>query len=174
MKKSILLVVVAVMSAVGANAQEKKEYGKFDFEIGITAPVAASSIAGKTNAPIPFFYLEGRWQLKQQPIDIGFYTGISVVQRKYSGSYDNYRMTPVLAVADWQFGRGKKVNPYVGLGMGVSETLIVAGMGKGTWKFAAAPRVGVRLFKTANISAGWLMTTRKDFSRVYANVGFYF
>jgi outer membrane protein W len=177
MRKAILMAVVAVMTAMGANAQEKKEYGNFDFEIGFTTPVAAAVHKGTTNDIVPFVYLEGRWQLKQQPVDVGFQMGLSVVKRKFDvGGENSYRTFPVLAIADWQFGRGKKINPYVGLGMGMAETTIVNDLSTWNtekWSFAASPRVGVRFFKFANISAGWLLT-RKDYSRVYCNLGFYF
>jgi outer membrane protein W len=177
MRKTILMAAATVMAAMGANAQEKQEYGNFDFEIGFTAPVAAAVHKGAANSIAPFVYLEGRWQLEQQPVDVGFQMSLSVVNRKFEGgNEDSYRTFPILAVADWQFGRGKKINPYVGLGMGVAQTLIVddsSTWDSEKWSFAASPRLGVRLFRTVNVSTGWLLT-RKDYSRVYCNLGFYF
>lgn len=159
--------------SVDASAQ-KRNYGRFDFEVGVTTPIVASKIDGMSRSPIPFFYLEGRWQLEPQPIDVGGYMSMSAVKHKFSnGNNKNYRTFSILAVADYQFGRGTRVSPYVGLGIGVSETIILTQMDGTYWGFSASPRVGVRLFKTLNLSTGWLLT-RKEYSNLYCNIGFYF
>lgn len=161
---------MAVIVSLPLYAQRKEQgYGKFDFEMGFEVPVAAFRFDGAKNEPIPFLHMEGRWQLEPQPVDIGFHLGISAVKRN---GYSSYRAIPVLFIADWQFGRGNRFNPYVGMGAGVSLNDIVFGSPDYT-NFAISPRVGVRCFKFMNLSAGWLVTKR-DYSRLYANLGFYF
>ena len=167
--KKIVLICMAVFSSLSLFAQDK-EYGKFDFEIGFDIPVAASKVEGTTNSSVPFLYIEGRWQLESQPLDVGFHVGLSGIKRKFSGGHDNYNSYTILAVTDWQFGRGKRVNPYVGVGLGVALNYPIWSDADG---FAATPRVGVRFFKWANLSMGYLFTHR-DYSRLYCNLGFYF
>ena len=170
--KKIVLVCVVLLSSVSLFAQGN-EYGKFDLEIGFDIPVAASKVAGTTNSIIPFLYMEGRWQLEPQPIDVGFHVGISGIKRKFAGGHDNYNSTTILAVADWQFGRGKRINPYIGTGLGIALNGNPTLINGDHCTFAATPRVGVRLFKLANLSVGYLIT-QKDYSRLYCNLGFYF
>ena len=190
MKKFLLLIAATILYTVtyaqdakvsevievSEEDEEDKEgkYGKFDFEIGFQVPVLASTYPGNDYNIAPLLFLEGRWQLEKQPIDIGFHMGISAIVREFSdGSDASYRAFPVLAVSDYQFGRGKKVNPYVGLGVGISMNDMVRGPGPDRVSFAAMPRVGVRFFKFLNIQVAYLITHR-DFSRMYVNLGFYF
>jgi hypothetical protein len=170
--KKLLLVALALCSSVSLFAQSN-DYGKFDFEIGFNIPVAASKVDGMTNAIIPFLYVEGRWQLEAHPVDVGFQIGISGIKRKYEGGFDRYNSSTLMAISDWQFGRGKRINPYVGIGAGVSFNGEPRSMQGKSYTFAVAPRVGVRLFKFANLSVGYLFN-QKYYSRLYCNLGFYF
>jgi len=173
--KKITIALLALIVSLPLYAQRKEQgYGKFDFEIGFDVPLAAPQVEDYNNRLIPFLYFEGRWQLDRQPIDIGFHVGVSSIQRRYKGMNEgNYRAMPLLLIADWQFGRGKRFNPYVGMGAGVSLNDILPSTYKGTTSFALNPRVGVRCFKFMDVSAGWLIT-RREYSRLYANLGFYF
>jgi hypothetical protein len=151
----------------------QNDYGKFDIEIGFDVPLAASKVEGTTNSVVPFLYVEGRWQLETQPLDVGFHVGISGIKRKSSGGHDNYNTFTILAVTDWQFGRGKRINPFIGTGLGVSKNGSPTMIDGNKWAFAATPRVGVRFFQHVNFSVGYL-ATQKDYSRLYCNLGLYF
>ncbi|MDR2911867.1 MAG: hypothetical protein LBV38_00990 [Alistipes sp.] len=172
MKKLLIVLFLVVLALPVCGQRDVMGYGKFDLELGFENPIAAAHIPGMTNhITFPFLYIEGRWQLENQPIDVGFRFGYSPVQRNDGGKY-YYKALPLMAVADWQFGRGKKVNPYVGLGAGVSMNS-VGYNGYASPDFAVLPRVGVRFFRFMNLSASYLLT-RKEYSRLYANLGFYF
>lgn len=170
--KKIIITVISLMCSFAMSAQERT-YGRFDFEAGFEVPLLAASHSEKTNGIVPGFHIEGRWQLEMQPIDVGFHVGLSVIKRKFDSDHENYRTVPIMAVADYQFGRGKKFNPYVGLGAGVSMNTIVNHAGSDKPSFIIAPRIGIRCFKFLNIAIGYQFT-QKDYSRLYCNIGFYF
>ena len=171
--KKVLLSAVALLVAVSAGAQ-KKAYGKFDLEIGgeISVHTVSTGHPGQTHTPVG--YIEGRWQFDAVPVDLGLSMGLSMFKRKSGDLIDGvYKFSPVMAVADWQFGRGRMINPYVGLGMGITEDKDAADWPSPVWYFAIAPRAGVRFFRCANLSVGWLVAD-VEYSRFYANLGLYF
>jgi GNAT superfamily N-acetyltransferase len=176
MKKVIMMAAVAVMAAMSAsaNAQEKKDYGKFDFEIGYQVSQGSESIPAPNYTYTPYGYVEARWQLNAVPVDLGAHIGVALYKRT-SGDrrYSTIRTFPIMAVGDWQFGRGAKVNPYVGLGLGYAEVKDATDWSSSKWSPAISPRLGVRFFKCANLSVGWLATDI-EYSRLYCNLGFYF
>ncbi len=178
-KKTILfaLAMLICMTSYAQKTEENKEskdgkYGKFDMEIGFQSSILTSRSPGDSYTVYPFFFLESRWQLKQQPINVGLSVSASQIVRHYEGFSDKtFRTIPIMAIADYQFGRGKKVNPYVGLGVGIS--LNQNDYDPFKTYFAATPRIGVRFFKFMNLQVGYLLTLR-DYSRMYVNLGFYF
>ncbi|MGF1587166.1 MAG: hypothetical protein ACFCUM_17745 [Bacteroidales bacterium] len=98
---------------------------------------------------------------------------MSVIKRSFGKDYENYRATPIIIISDYQFGRGQRFNPYVGLGMGISENVIVNTFGRGAVDFVISPRAGIRCFRFLNLALGYHLT-HKDFSRLYGTLGFYF
>ena len=172
MRKIVLALIALLYTCLLAGAQDIR-FGKFDFELGFEIPVAAASHPGKTNASTPAIHIEGRWQLRAQPIDLGFHIGLSVVKRKFDDDYESYRSVPSLAVAHYQFGRGTRFNPYAGLGIGISQNVILNEWDTKGTDFAAMPCIGIRCWRSLNISFSYLVT-RKDYSRLLANIGFYF
>ncbi len=181
--KRLFLAAIATCCSLATFAQKSNDYGKFDFELGFDVPTVAGKIDGYKNSVVPFLYFEGRWQLEQQPIDLGFHLGISVVSRKdinasesdITNESNDYRLVPIMAVADYQFGRGKRFNPYAGIGVGVSQNCLVSDFGTPSeWRFPIiAPRIGVRCFKTMNLGLTYYLTQR-DYSRLNFSLGFYF
>lgn len=160
--------------------RKERGYGKFDFEAGLGTAVGTSKIAGERNIAGVDLHLEGRWQLESRPIDVGVQIGASSVLRrgigpngeKDYGDKTSYSSQRIMAVADWQFGRGKTFNPYAGLGAGVASNAITWGFG-GDADFVFSPRIGVRCFNLVNVSTGYLFTG-KEYRRIYFNLGFYF
>lgn len=174
-KKILVLLLALICFSLTSKAQERS-YGKFDFEIGLTTPITASSIEGYNNVISPGFYLEGRYQLNSTPIDLGLHIALSSVRREDTDAsmvHSDYRIIPIMAIADYQFNRGGKFNPYVGVGGGVSLNTIVNEIGADSAKFIIAPRFGVRCFKFMNLGATYYIT-QKDYSRLSFNLGFYF
>lgn len=172
MRRYLIVLLAAMLSTPLYGQRKERDYGNFDFEFGFDIPVAAAVLPDMTNYIIPGLYFEGRLQLEQLPINIGFHLGLSVMQRR-DGYKDNYRAVPFLAIADWQFGRGKRFNPYVGLGAGLSLNVLSNTVHDQRANPAIYPRVGVRCWKFLNASMGYL-ATEKDYSRLRFNLGFYF
>ncbi len=170
MKNKILL-TIAILFCTTTYAQEDS-YGRFDMEGGFQIPILGATIAGSDYSISNYAFFEGRWQLKKLPINIGFNFSCTEVSQDNGYTYDNYYSAiPILAVTDYQFGRGKDVNPYVGMGVGVSINQLNDNSSE--VHFAATPRFGIRFFKFINLQLGYLITHR-DYSRMYVNIGFYF
>jgi opacity protein-like surface antigen len=169
--KQITLFLFLLLYVTTAAAQTSN-YGRFDFEIGIDVPVAAGKIAGYHNHVGMGFSMEGRYQLQQVPVDIGLHIGVSNMDRMLDNSderdRDEFRTAPILAVGDYQFGRGTRWNPYAGIGLGVSLN-----PNFGHADFAFMPRVGIRCFKFMSIDVSYLIT-RQHYSRLITGIGFYF
>ncbi len=168
--KRIYLLAVALLFCVTAYAQttlggSDREYS-IDLEVGLQVPVYDPMSNGGDYSIIPFVSLEARYQLRR-PIDVGINMSATVIERDNGGKF---RTIPFLAIADYQLARGDKVNPYIGLGAGISFNQ--SDFIPHATHFALSPRIGVRLFKFINIQVGYLFT-HKDFSRMYVNIGFY-
>jgi hypothetical protein len=123
MKKVFALSIVMMLCILAGHAQKRK-HERFEFAMGLEAPFGVKELPTLKNILIPGVYYEGRWQLNKVPIDLGFHFGISVVQRvKQDVDYRDrafYVSAPLMAIVDYQFCRGRLINPYVGIGIGVA------------------------------------------------------
>jgi hypothetical protein len=169
--RKLLIVVVLMLCSMAVLPAQKRAFGKFDLELSIiNIPVLAPNVPYHKNQINPLgFYIEGRWQFNKLPVDLGFHIGMNSVTRLPNDGSASYGDTvlSILAVSDYQFGRGTKWNPYVGLGIGVAAEHIKQPYA------AVMPRVGIRCFKFMNISVGYLATGGYD-SRLVTSIGFYF
>lgn len=169
--KTIFVLIITLFLPFIANAQNGN-YGRVDVEFGLDAALIGNSFESTTNHTMPGFHFEIRFQVKENPVNGGFHFGTSTIKRKYSdGTHANFTTAPFLLVTDYQFGRGTNINPFVGLGMGLSINSSRAVDDEVT--FALSPRVGVRFFKFYSATLGYL-ATQQDFSRLYFSLGFYF
>lgn len=147
--KALLVAALLLCVSVGAMAQGR-EVKTFEFEpfLGATAGLHSpgSMVIG------PSLGLEGRWNLRRRSIDIGAQLYIGSACSTYKGDDISCRIASLGAFADWNFGRGSSVAPFVGVGLSFNQYDMVSGSynddeGDGTSGPGINPRVGVELFR---------------------------
>lgn len=114
--------------------------------------------------------LEARWNLRRLPLDVGITLNAS---GRRHGGYD-YQTTALMVVSDWNFHRGEKISPFVGLGVGTAY------MQRGYWffreeqtAFAIMPRVGLELFRHWRVGVE-LNITKGHYNNMSLSVGYAF
>lgn len=118
MGKSLLLTLLMLFFVVGANAQSTRTQ-KTEVEIGANHAFGSGKRAADRVKYKPGGYFELRFNLKQLPLDLGFRINQSSYEKKYRRyEDDNFYPLSLLVVANYSFLRGRRVNPYVGLGIG--------------------------------------------------------
>lgn len=107
----------------------------------------------------PEFGLELRYNFPYTPWDIGVALNVSTTVYKYNDpSSDWYweqsnRSINVFCVGNYNFRQGAKVNPYIGIGLGLSsyDTVNEVLYNRSGITFAVRPRIGIELFRHLRI-----------------------
>ena len=147
---------------------------KFSFvaKVGATYPLDGMD---ETSSKIgPQLGLEALWNLRRVPIDIGaeLYIGSAVRDHDTRGDLSN-RTISLLAVSDYNFSRGSKFSPFIGVGMGVGRCEVVIGDNEKHTRFCVAPRLGFLAFHHLRFTLD-AHITKKTYSHVGASVGYSF
>lgn len=157
-----LLLFVCMVCAVGAWGQVADvQRLEGEFNVGFTTPLG-SFHDGKREIGADLG-LELRYNIPQSKFDVGFLanltTGVYDFKRisqgeRWTFTQSNRSINYVL-VGDYNFKQGSKVNPYVGLGLGVAFYDVVSDKvydNSGTG-FIFRPRAGIELFHHLRIGA---------------------
>ena len=149
-----------------------------EVRVGFTTPLGGYH-TGKSRISFSLG-LEGRYNFKGTPWDCGLMLDLSTARRGYSHLYedgnDRWQNNRTLALAltgDYNFLQGKKVNPFVGTGIGVAFNDVVGDEyfpSKGTSVYFA-PRAGVEFFHHVRISAQFNIC-RKGYNNMSVNLSF--
>lgn len=174
MKKCFLYLLAAFMLFPSASkAQGTKaaaDVKTFEFEVRLNPALPLSCRNGESADLTLGFGLEGRWNLQRLPMDVG-------VAVNSSGAYRSgweYGTLALMGVTDWNFNRGGKVSPYVGLGLGVGVLNSNAfDEDDSQAAFVAMPRVGVELFRHVRIGLS-LNLSKSRFNNAALSVGYAF
>ena len=158
-KVSIIAAMMGLLfcTACPAIAQsDGNDVKKFSFvaKVGATYPLDGMD---ETSSKIgPQLGIEALWNLRHLPIDIGaeLYIGL-------------------LAVSDYNFSRGSKFSPFIGVGMGVGRCEVVIGDKEKHTRFCVAPRFGFLAFHHLRFTLD-AHITKKTYSHVGASVGYSF
>lgn len=155
--KNIIFALLFVIACFGFSANgQSKRVQNFEGEIrfGLTTPLGNyhndnKKIGGGLG-------LELRYNLPEQPWDIGFHLGLTTAVRSFvetdddgsvweSGDQSN-RSLNMMLVGDYNFRQGKRVNPFVGIGLGFSSLDCLEWTYPTEGSYAViAPRIGVEL-----------------------------
>lgn len=138
--------------------------------IGMTLP--ASKFHDGSLKLGPELGLELRYNIPESKFDCGIMVDVTTAIYKLtllgeSGDYrsvfeQSNRSVSYILNGDYNFGQGKKVNPYVGLGIGLSINEPVTDVlydYKGV-NFAVRPRVGVELFRHLRVGLHCIVNRR--------------
>ena len=163
MKTRILFFLFMIINSITAYSQSNHNLVQMlegEVRAGFTTPLG-SYHTGKSLISASLG-LEGRYNFKGLPWDCGLMLDLSTARRGYNHLYDEgndrWQSNRTLALAltgDYNFRQGKKVNPFLGTGIGVAFNDVVGDKyfpSKGTSMFFS-PRVGVEFFHHVLISA---------------------
>lgn len=181
MKKIISFVLVVLINTVVAYGQSNHSIVQMlegEVRAGFTTPLGGYH-TGKSQISASLG-LEGRYNFKGTPWDCGLMLDLSTAYRGYNHLYeegnDRWQSNRTLALAltgDYNFRQGKKVNPFIGTGIGVAFNDVVGDKyfpSKGTSMYFA-PRAGVELFYHLRISAQFNLC-RKGYNNMSVNLSF--
>ena len=176
-KESIIAATIGLFfcTACPANAQgDESSVKKFSFiaKVGATCPL--DGMDETSNKIGPQLGLEALWNLRQRPVDIGaeLYIGSAVRDHDTKGDLSN-RTVSLLAVSDYNFSRGSKFSPFIGVGMGVGWCEVVIGDKEKCTRFCVAPRLGFLAFHHLRFTLD-AHITKITYSHVGASVGYSF
>lgn len=124
----------------------------FELEPFIGATFATSDLPNYDHEIGPALGFEFRWNLKELPIDLGaqLYMGCALYNSKYFGYNDDLscRTFASTAFIDYNFKKGSKISPFIGLGLSANTYNIVVGdynesNSDDTNGIGICPRVGI-------------------------------
>lgn len=173
-------IFVLLLCCVGiANASAQKEVQPFEggLNIGMSVPLD-SYREGKVEVG-QVLGLAARYNIPYSEWSVGVDIQMSCMRREFDiPGYDytgknNNRATSFTLTGDYNFKQGEKINPYVGLGLGVSYNQAITSYYDhySSTNFAFMPRFGVEFFYHLRIGAGFIVT-RKAYNGFFATVGF--
>lgn len=200
MKKIIALALAAAMALPGVSAQDNSEIKVQSWEGGlqIFMPIGVGgNYDYESKKPGIGGQIELRYNVPQTKFDVGAFLQIGAHYRDYWSTLEHFRYDADLddyilvgtydykasdsftnitfgVTSHYNFLQGRKVNPFAGLGVGVSahvgpdEYAISEGA-----SFSVMPEVGVELFRHLRLSARYLVTKR-SFNQFQISVGITF
>lgn len=160
MRKYFSLIILALtLSTLGAHAAEpmKVQCIEGELNLGISAPF--KEIKDHSNCAGFDIGAELRYNLPRVPVAIGamfeLYNPERTTKGDYAGPADDYSGVLYGLTGEYNFRRGRDVNPFVGLGAGVDNLTDDSKC----YAFAR-PKIGVELFHHIRINASVTITER--------------
>lgn len=180
MRTLILLFLFVVTKSISAYGQIDNEIVQIlegEVKAGITTPIGEYH-TGKSQISASLS-LEGRYNFKGSPWDMGLMLDLSTARRSfehlYSGNHDRWQNNRTLALAltsNFNFRQGAKLNPFIGTAVGVAFNDVIGDKcfpSKGT-SMIFAPRVGVEFFHHFRITTQ-LNLCRKGYNNFCLTIG---
>lgn len=154
MKYLNLFAISSLFMIIGTNAsaQEFLPVKPFEFEISIGGTYGMDKYVGKKQIG-PAFAFEGRYNFPQIPMDLGLELYAGSTARKYEEANLSNRILSLSVYSDYNFRRGKKFSPFIGIGVGVASYKVVQGFyGDDAVKAIFTPRLGVEILNHFRIT----------------------
>ena len=161
MIKRIFVILVLTLSFTSAFAQ-KVEVRRFEGEIGVGLVNGINKLSLDGCDAGPRLYAELRYNLRALPIDIGIQLSSAYFHREADSQAHRLQTKScnIMAVADYNLFRGRKISLFAGAGVGCGVLNLTAPItithpderwsgystGDGKTKFSVMPRFGVELF----------------------------
>ena len=144
---TIGLLFYTACPAIAQNDDSNVKKISFVAKVGATYPL--DGMDETSNKIGPQLGLEALWNLRHLPIDIG------------------------ATVSDYNFSRGSKFSPFIGVGIGVGRCEVVIGDKEKHTRFCVAPRFGFLAFHHLRFTLD-AHITKITYSHVGASVGYSF
>lgn len=179
MKKSLFMAAMAVFALSPLRAQTNSVRPiEFEMHVGATTPIGGMHDTDKKVGPA--LGVEMRYNFKNSPFDVGF--AIDLTTARYGWKPDEYDRSQSNRTAflgftgDYNFRQGGKVNPFVGMGLGIGihDALVdvIEETNDQTTSFPTiSPRVGVELWRHLRLTLVANITC-KYYNNVGINVGY--
>lgn len=165
--------LLMILAGAKASAQEVTSVKPFEVEISAGGTYGIGKYVGK-NQIGPAFAIEGRYNFPQYPIDLGLELYGGSTARKYEGSNLSNRLLSVSAYSDYNFMRGKKFSPFIGVGVGIASCKVVQGnYGNDAVKAIFTPRIGIEMFNHFRVTA-YTKLGYKGYNNLGISVGYAF
>ncbi len=171
MRKSVIAIIATfVLLSVDASAQSDyvvRDVRPIEVELGVGLATAANRVAafGKTRQGVDA-NIELRYNFESQPVDLGLYVSVCSFSRgeQIDNLAKNYKFVSenLFLTSDYNFFKGNKVSPYVGLGVGVAWSDINADGTRHGTHFAVMPRVGVELSHHLRVTVAYKIFERAN------------
>lgn len=161
MIKRVLAILVLTLSFTNAFAQ-KVEVRRFEGEIGVGLINGVNKLALDGCDAGPRLYAELRYNLHALPINVGLQFSSAYFHRDAESQADRLQTKScnIMAVADYNIFRGRKISFFAGAGVGCGILNLTAPItitrpderwsgytsGEGKAKFSVMPRLGVEFF----------------------------
>lgn len=119
--------------------------------------------------------LETRYNLPLKPLSFGLLFEQTVAAYNKNATYtkDETNRTTIIALSgDWNFGQGKKINPFVGLASGISSLDLseYENVDESSYYPVFIPRVGLEFGYHLRTQLDFVIV-RKGFSNVFLSIG---
>jgi hypothetical protein len=169
---TIGLLFYTACPAIAQNDDSNVKKISFVAKVGATYPL--DGMDETSNKIGPQLGLEALWNLRHLPIDIGaeLYLGCAVRNHDTMDDLSN-RTISLLTVSDYNFSRGSKFSPFIGVGIGVGRCEVVIGDKEKHTRFCVAPRFGFLAFHHLRFTLD-AHITKITYSHVGASVGYSF
>lgn len=182
MNRKIIGIFLLGLMCLGFSAKAQKEVQEFEGGLNVGFCVPVESYRDGTAKLGQVLGIAGRYNIPYSEWSIGLEVQINCMRRDFhlidnaGNSFktdNNNRTTTIAAVADYNFKQGCKVNPYVGLGLGIAYNQAITSYYNinTSTNLLISPRIGVELFHHLRIGAGF-MVSRKAYNGFFATVGF--
>jgi hypothetical protein len=155
MKIIYLFSISSLLMITGAKASAQKinSVKPFEVEISVGGTYGIGKYVGE-NQFGPAFAIEGRYNFPQTPIDLGLEIYGGSTTRKYEDSNLSNRILSLTTYSDYNFMRGKKFSPFIGVGVGIASCKVVQGYyGNDAVKAIFTPRIGIEIFNHFRVTA---------------------
>ena len=188
MRRSLVLLALMWVWAVHAqNNASTLEVRRIEGEIGVGLVFATGKLQFDRNNTGATCHAELRYNLQRQPIDVGVQVSGTTFHRESDmAGLKNFHSWNLLAVADYNYRRGRRVSLFGGLGVGYasieSSAPIMFDNTQPNWggfsdggqrgSFCVMPRIGVEFFNHLRLTLDykWQEKANRHFSLTLGGV----
>lgn len=157
----------------GQSVFNEKSIKSFEFETSLGTTYGLDKYVGDKCFG-PAFALEGRYNFKKRPLDLGLEIYCGSTLRNYDGEDQSCRIASIMIFSDYNFNRGKRISPFAGLGVGVASCDVVVGSyGDEGGRYIISPRVGIEFLRHIRLTC-YSRLCMKAYNNIGLSIGYAF